>query len=134
MKKTCCDGDSCTHTTDDPHYDGWHTLYNATSGYDLDLCPTCYPTSLIIDRGTGYIHLGDMNLPDAHDVTLEDFSGRYQVTITFTPSAVIVTDDADGGEDDEDDEDEWDEPIPEPTPTAASYLRYLARLEQDPTR
>lgn len=36
--------------------------------------------------------------------------------------------------DEDDDEDEWDEPIPEPTTTAASYLRHLARLEQDPTR
>lgn len=26
MKKTCCDADSCTHNTDNPQHDRWHTI------------------------------------------------------------------------------------------------------------
>jgi hypothetical protein len=109
MKKTYCDGDSCTHTTDDPHYDGWHTLYNATSGYDLDLCPTCYSTALILDRGTGHVYLGDTKLTtdinSIDGIRVDTFANRTDVTLHFTPSAMIFADSGDSTDDDTDDAD-----------------------------
>lgn len=136
MKKTCCDGDSCNRNTRDPQRDGWHTIL-ASQGQTFDLCPTCYPTALILDGSTGHAHLGDTKLTtglNAIDgISIDTFYDRTDVTLHFTPSAVIFTDSNDDTDDYEDADDADSSPRDHIGPELAHQIAILISKHCDTT-